>query len=255
MRSLASRHTLFAVLCLGAISWLPTAQAVGLEVSTTTVQMSPGQNAEGLTLNNSGAAPVRAQVRVFAWTQKDNADLLTPTTALTISPPMMQIAPGGEQLLRVIRTSAPAAPGTEVAYRLIIDELPATDAPPPQAAAQASGTPKTQLSFLMRYSLPVFIGATPSTSIGSELKWTIEKSATQWTVKVKNNAATRAQIADLSAVTTGEQRHKIASGLVGYALAGQEMEWTFPAPAGTPSITGYEAMINRATQALNVSAP
>ncbi|QNN57744.1 molecular chaperone [Diaphorobacter ruginosibacter] len=252
----ALRRSVFALWGLGAIFLSSPANAAGLEVAPTTLQIEPSQNANGITLNNSGALPLRAQVRVFEWTQKDNRDLLTPTTALTVSPPMLQIAPGGTQLLRVIRTSPPVAEGQEAAYRLIIDELPPAESPAPVNAEPTPPTKATTaLTFLMRYSLPVFLGPEPHPTIGTQLAWTVEKTPKTWTFKLKNNAPTRAQIADIEAITADDKRIKLANGLLGYALAGQTMEWSVPAPVTQQRIVGYEALINRFTQALNVSSP
>lgn len=71
---------------------------------------------------NAGSNPINAQVRVFHWSQSDYGDKLAASQGLVISPPMLTLAPGGRQLIRVIRTGPP--PATEDAYRLSINELP-----------------------------------------------------------------------------------------------------------------------------------
>ncbi len=250
---------------VGALmSSVTAAHAAGLEVTPTSLHINPTQRAEGLWLSNAGRAPLRAQVRAFAWTQADHADLLAPTTAITVSPPMLQIAPGGQQLLRVIRTSTQPpqeSQGRESAYRLIIDELPAPKEPPTEAASppdtppSTARAPQTVLEFLMRYSVPVFVGATSPSSPAPDLQWSVERSATTWTFTVRNPASVHAQIADLHAVTRNDTRLPLSKGLVGYVLAGQEMQWNVPVPESTQPIAGYEAMINRTRQAFHVGAP
>ena len=108
--------------------WLAggVAAAAGLQVSPVSLTLAANQTAEGLWLSNTENTPVNAQVRVFRWTQEGGEDKLTPTRALVISPPMLQLAAGDRQLVRVIRLGAPpSGPGAvQEAYRMIIDELP-----------------------------------------------------------------------------------------------------------------------------------
>lgn len=236
-----------------------SALAGGLEVSPTTLQLGAQQNAEGITLSNVGGAPIQAQVRVFAWNQKDREDLLAPTTELTVSPPMLQIAPGGKQLLRVIRTSAAPSEGTEKSYRLIIDELPpmeiAPDSPQTETAAP-KGKSKAQagVAFLMRYSLPVFVGNSTNPLEASQLVWTLDKSTNPWMLKVENRGSTRAQVADVRGLQADGAPTTLAQGLVGYVLAGQSMQWSIQPPQPITKITGYDAMINRVVQPINVTS-
>ena len=96
---------------LAAVLWTSlyasTALAGGLEVSPTSLQLNPQANSEELWLSNVGNTPISAQVRVFTWSQKEGADYLAATSALTISPPLLQMAPGAKQLVRVIRSGPP----------------------------------------------------------------------------------------------------------------------------------------------------
>ena len=50
--------------------------ASGLQVSPVTLTLSPTQAADGLWLSNTGDNVVNAQVRVFRWTQENDADQL-----------------------------------------------------------------------------------------------------------------------------------------------------------------------------------
>ncbi|WP_313303282.1 fimbria/pilus periplasmic chaperone [Diaphorobacter sp.] len=244
-------RTMISAAALGAFLLLTSrVMAGGLEVSPTTLQITSQQSAEGITLSNVGDTPLHAQVRVFAWSQKDNEDLLTPSTGITVSPPMLQIAPGASQLLRVIRSTSAPTGGSEQTYRLIIDEIP-SPAPLPSGgsgtagAKKASGTKSsTALDFYMRYSLPVFVGDT-NDNAPSSLTWQLATSPRQWTLSVHNVGQTRAQIADIAAVLPNEERKMLFSGLAGYVLAGQSRSWTISAPDEGQKVIGLEAMINR----------
>jgi fimbrial chaperone protein len=65
---MASRHTIAMLAALAMASSF--AHASGLQVSPVSLSLQPTQNADGLWLSNSGDALVRAQVRVYHWTQE-----------------------------------------------------------------------------------------------------------------------------------------------------------------------------------------
>lgn len=240
-------------LSLAAAASFGAASAGGLQVSPVSLQIANDANADGIWLSNVGDTPMHAQVRVFQWTQNSGADQLTPSTALTVSPPLLEIAPGARQLLRVIRSSSPPAVGTEQTYRLIIDELPVAK-PLPEADPAAPKKKSAGISFVMRYSLPVFVGDPQDQPIAPQLQWSLHKSDSQWRVEVHNRGNMRAQIADLQAKINGGTALVLRSGLLGYVLPGSTMTWSFPAPANAGAIQSYQAMINEDTQPISVAA-
>lgn len=260
LRSSQVTRFLMTTCLIGGALIAPHAQAGGLEVSPTTLQITSKQSADGITLRNVGTTPIHAQVRVFAWSQKNNEDLLTTSNGITVSPPLLQIPPGTSQLLRVIRTSGAPLAGAEETYRLIIDEIPATTAAPAaaQAAIASSEAPKNGaaggLDFYMRYSLPVFLGDS-NDAPKTQLTWALQKSPKEWTLNVNNVGVYRAQIADVLAVLPDGSKRVLISGLAGYVLAGQSRHWSFPAPDSATKVDHFEAMINRDVQPLHVSSP
>ncbi len=63
------------------------------------------------------------------------------------APPILRVDKGGKQLIRLIK-QAPVPQGKEVAYRIIVDEIPQpTDNTKPQIG----------LRLQMRYSIPLFV--------------------------------------------------------------------------------------------------
>ena len=108
---------------LGMVASANLATASGLQIAPVTLTLQATQNADGIWLSNAGENVLNAQVRVFRWSQSAYDNKLSPSQGLVISPPMLALAPGERQLIRVIRTSPPSA-HAEDAYRLSIDELP-----------------------------------------------------------------------------------------------------------------------------------
>lgn len=227
------RYTLGSALFAGLL--MPVdASASGLQVAPTTLSLKASQNADGLWLINTGDNVVHAQVRVYHWTQNDQGDQLVDSRGLVISPPMLQLAAGDRQLIRVIRTGAPpnGAGAVEDAYRLAIDELP----------IDVQG--KQGLQFVLHYSVPIFIEPAGTTA-PPQLQWNLLRRGEQVMLRVSNHGGSHAQLAALSYIDTSGHRTDINPGLLGYVLPGATMQWMLKPPAAVFSAGGIlEAMIN-----------
>ena len=214
-----------------------SAGASGLQVSPVSIDVPATQNAEGLWLSNTGDTPVRAQVRVYRWTQENDADQLAPTKELLASPPMIELAVGDRQLIRAIRLGAPPTGGVEAAYRLIIDELPSED------------PARKGLQYVLRYSVPVFVqpaGAAPS---APQLQAALLREGDKTLLEVSNSGGTHAQLADISYTSPAGQRSTVAPGLLGYVLPGMRMRWAVKVPAAALGDGGqWQGMINGQTE-------
>lgn len=224
-----------AIACALAAAFLlvPPAPASGLQVSPIGLRLASTAQADALWLTNTGSEPVHAQVRVFHWSQIDGKDVLEPSRDLVVSPPMVTIAPGDRQMVRVIR-QVPAPPATEASYRVIVDELP----------IDAGDRPG--LKFILRYSLPVFLAPVgdPPVKVALQASW--DNAPDGPMLRVSNAGNGHAQIADV--VWRGaEGKHTVLlAGLVGYALPGSTMSWHLPQGA-SPTDGAIKARINGET--------
>lgn len=231
--------------CVTLWGFCSLAMASGLQVSPVSVTLKPGHSADGITLRNVGTDVVHAQVRVYHWTQQDGAEQLTPSTALVISPPMLQLNPGEQQLIRVIRAAAPAsdAAAVEDAYRISIDELP----------VGVTGT--RTLEFVIRQLLPVFVEPAARGVTVPQLHWSLQNDGGQTVLQAANTGNAHAQLADISFVSSASHRTEVAGGLAGYVLPGATRRWTLKQPLDLASGGTFEARINgaAATQILPVA--
>jgi fimbrial chaperone protein len=198
-----------------------TAYARGqLQTRQTGIELVPGDRAGRLVLANSGDATVAAQVRVFAWTQRDGEDQLEPSNGLIASPAIVEIPAGGEQLVRVVR--ADGAPVTrEQAYRVVVDELP--------------GDPSTEagsaVTVRMRYLIPAFVRATDPAPV--QLTCRIEAAA----LSCDNAGGRAAQIGATAWRTPQGQSVPLSNGLLGYVLAGSHRRFPLTSTS-LPAVTG-----------------
>jgi fimbrial chaperone protein len=122
-----------------------SAAAATLDVRPTLLQLLPGQKVGVLYLVNQDDAPHTYQIKAFRWVSAGTEQREEPSDDVIANPAIVVLAPKQTQIVRYGLRAAP--PGTpELAYRVIIDEVPQEAAPP------GSG-----LNVLLRVSLPLFV--------------------------------------------------------------------------------------------------
>ena len=215
------------------------------------------QQASALWLENRGTETANLQIRVFGWSQNGYEEQYQNQRDVIGSPPVAKIEPGQKQLVRLTRTKD-VPPGQELAYRIIIDEIPS--AQPPSAEG---GKTAAAIRFQMRYSVPL-------SAYGVGL-WSKEDSTRQrdpkgiglpqltWRtvavdgrpyVEVRNQGAVHARLTDV-AIKQGGQNKPLAEGLLGYVLPGAVMRW--PAPGGLAGDSALQVRVNGGAQVQSIT--
>ncbi|WP_045758218.1 fimbrial biogenesis chaperone [Xanthomonas albilineans] len=241
-------HSMLRLPAIGLL-WLTataTCTASSLQVAPTSVTLAATDSAQGIWLSNSGDTPLHAQVRAFRWHQRNGEDLLDPSDKIAISPPMLELAPHSQQLVRIIRLDA-APNANEETYRILVDELPTKD---------ADTSSNTGLQFVLRYSLPIFVK--PVASVAPVLHAQLIHDGAAQTLEVANQGNEHAQVVDLNFVASDGRHIAITNGLAGYILPGQHKRWPLPATLAHAKGT-FQAKINGASLAqplpLDAAAP
>lgn len=225
------RRFIRALLLVCLAGWGGAAAAAALQISPVLVELAPTQGASGIMLRNPGATPIYGQVRIYGWEQADGDDVLSPTDDIQASPPIIQVPPGGEQLVRLVRTSKDA-PSSQKGFRLLIDEIPDPSTPGVNGVV-----------LRLRYSVPVFV-AGPAPSPEPELAWRVERAGGEWIVRVSNSGSRYAQVAALQILNAAGKPVAELDGLLGYALANRARQWNIPAKQGAAGPVRIRAMIN-----------
>lgn len=221
---IATRTLSRAALAVSAWAMLPsTAHADGLQVAPVSVTIP--ERSGVVWLNNEGDGPLRAQVRVFRWTQAHGEDVLAETTDVVASPPFAEIAPGTQQVIRLVRLGGAAVAMTtcEQTYRIIVDELPAAEQPA-----------STGLQYVVRYSVPVYLTNPACQAQAPVLNWRIEPAGATAMLVVSNAGQFHAQLANVTFVDRMGHRTEITGGLLGYVLPGGERR--FAISVGTEAL-------------------
>ncbi|WP_231757239.1 fimbrial biogenesis chaperone [Microbulbifer elongatus] len=189
-----------------------------LQAGPIMVQIGAGAKASRLRLSNTGDAQLSAQVRIFHWQQVDGEDQLTPSDAVVASPPIVQLAPGAEQIVRIVRLGPPAIE-KDHNFRLVVDELPAP-----------INDNNTKVSVRMRYVLPLFVRATDARP--AKLSCRIDGSLKA--LECVNSGGRAAQLGATQLIDSFGWELPLSAGLLGYVLPGSRRIWTLPEDSHLP---------------------
>lgn len=232
-----------AALCCAVLLHAGVAHAASLQVTPIRLDLAADRPAAVLTLHNVGTTPLNAQVRVFAWSQTADEDHLERTDKIVASPPIVQVAPGADQTVRILRVGKGDVSGEET-YRLLIDEIP-----------NNQGADATGVRMQLRYSVPVFVGA-PLDGKPPALQFVLERAASDGLAQASsvpsaglmlravNHDASHAQLSKVKLTWHDGQSTLLSPGLLGYALPHATRRWPVAnAPADAREAT-LSAVVN-----------
>jgi fimbrial chaperone protein len=217
---------LVAFLIVGAVG---STDASSLRVAPVGLELDAATKVATMRLRNDGTAPVDVQIRVFAWTQADGVDRLSPTRDVVVSPPATTVSPGVEYVIRVVRI-AKRPVELEEAYRIVVDEIP-------DLRRRRSRT----VAFALRQSIPLFF-APATVDFVPQVPWQARHANGRVSVTAINRGGRFLKIANLRLLDRRGGSHLLSRGLVGYVLAGSSMTWTFPGPAEMSTTGGSLAL-------------
>lgn len=200
---------------LAALLMTAQSYAAALQVSPTTVNFKTNDKATPLWLSNTGTESLKGQVRIYQWEQHQNGESLTDTQELVASPPIVDIPPGGKQLVRLVRMNHNLI-NNEQSFRVIVDELPKPDSP------QQAG-----INFLLRYSVPVFIEGQKSNLLSNvaNVSFDVAQSGNHLLLTAKNSQTTHVKLSGLRYVGLDGKQTDLYPGLMGYVLPEGQNQW------------------------------
>jgi fimbrial chaperone protein len=200
---------------IALLGWIAQAAIAGsFEVNPIRIDLSAATRSAALTVRNNGTEPVVVQVSVQSWSQQGGADVLGATNDVLASPPIATIAPDKEQIVRVGLRRAPDA-GTELSYRLFLQEVP----PPPRPGFQG-------LQVALRVGLPIFVQPTGGPAKAA-LTWNAElRDDRTIALRVENRGSGHVQISDVQLFAAGGKEPIAAVSQLVYVLPGQSRDWS-----------------------------
>lgn len=196
---------------IAALALLLAQAAHAFQVRPVRVELGSRAAATQLMVHNPTPRPLLLQAEVFDWTQTEGQDELRPSQALIVNPPIVEIAPGASQVVRVGLRGAVEA-GVERSFRIWLTQV---------------ATPElldSGVQLLMRVSLPVFV--TGAGTPAAQPQWRHTGDG----VELRNTGARHLQVRALKLI--GSDGRSTTLGPC-YALPAGRCHW--PLPAGWPT--------------------
>lgn len=264
-----------------ALAWVLAAAAAAPAGAATPIMIWPvdpvitgPQRAVALWLENRGSTPVSMQVRVFQWRQADGKDQFDAQRDVVASPPISHIPPGQRQMVRLLATQ-PVPPRAEQTFRVLVDELPAADAPVPEGPASIPGPPEratadaaaVAVRLQIRYAIPLFVYG-PDTLprrladarslidgtavLEPDLSWELRPQGRASQVVLTNRGPGHARITSVGWTRAGTPATP-PKDVLNYVLPQSQMPLDVAAPPTpghtlTVTVNGREAQLPRASQ-------
>jgi fimbrial chaperone protein len=203
-------------------------EAQSLSVLPVNIHLAPNEKATSLTVTNQGTAKTAIQIRAYAWNQEKGEDILTASDDVVASPPIVSIAPGASQVIRLVLRQSPQ--GREATYRILLDQIP----PPAEPGI---------VHVVLRLSIPIF--AQPTTVAAPHVQFHLETNDGQIYLVGINNGLGHEAIREFDLTTSDGRKLKPAAGSSPYILAGATRRWTItaqgplPTPSETLQMTGH----------------
>jgi fimbrial chaperone protein len=210
---LAQRLGATAVCALAFSVLTPLAAQAGVfSVSPVRIFMQPRDRATAITITNDGDKEVVLQADMYDWKQTaDGQDDLQLTEDMVVSPPIIRLAPGARQVVRLALLK-PADASRQLTYRLITREIP---------EAAAAKDRSLNVSIALALSMPVFI--TPPIAKQSLSCAAVSASATALKVECTNAGAAHTQIRRAVLERDAQPLGKLDNA--GYFLAGTKRQF------------------------------
>lgn len=187
--------------------------ASSFSVSPTRIPLSGKNSAVIVRLLNNGDEPVTVQAHIVAWTLSENKLVYHDSDDVLLNPPIFTLEPDQAQLMQ-LGLRRPRAEGNEIAYRLIVDEVP----PPPK--------PGLSLRRLSRISVPIFVE--PQGGARNQVDWKAELvPGGGMKITATNKGNVHVQIKRLDLLPEGSTDAPSSKKMLDYLFPGMTGEWVF----------------------------
>jgi fimbrial chaperone protein len=210
---------------LGALAC--AAQATGIAVMPVGMVLSARQDRQAVSVQNQGAERVLLQVDAVSWTQEDGTDRHEATSDLVVNPAVFAIEPGQTQTVRVGLRNKPAS-AQEVAYRLVLRQVPVPAADAPAFDSELPG----QVRVLLQLRLPVYVLPADPKRSQQWQAWRLPDGKVA--VEMQNTGTVHQTITALDLHAGDALPASIRAGTA--VLPGQKRRWDFPADAAAQQV-------------------
>ena len=208
-----SKHLQQTIFLLWMLGLTGPAQSAVFGVSPTRVTFDASHKSATITVSNNDSEPITIQATVKSWTQVDGKDVYEPTRDVLITPPVVTILPGAEQILR-LGFRRPPSPQKEDAYRVYLQEIP----PPPKPGFNGVGV-------ALRVGVPVFVMS--NKNLAPKPRWGVTYLAGEHALRVvlTNAGTAHLQLYEFTLRALTGDANLVHQTQGSYVLSGQHSEW------------------------------
>ncbi|UXM94732.1 fimbria/pilus periplasmic chaperone [Bartonella sp. HY329] len=202
---------------------------VTLTIMPLALDIKPPQVGDNVIVLNGSEMPIRLQVRIFRWQQRNGKDYYAPTKEVIVNPPFIEVQPNGRATARVTRISKKPLTGEE-SYRVFVDQIPISS-----LRTAKSGIVTPGVNMVLRQIIPVFfrpgIGPASNNQQQQDLIFTAKAARGGFNITASNRGVNRIRISDVSLVANGSIIGS-KGNLAGYALPGSAIQFFVPTQGG-----------------------
>jgi|LauGreDrversion4_2_1035121.scaffolds.fasta_scaffold53587_4 fimbrial chaperone protein len=171
---------LFFAICVLTLNFSP-ALAGTFNVSPVKINLSKNSSTAIISVSNAGNSDTTIQLQTMRWIQEGEGDKLQPTREIIATPQIFSLKAGATQLIRVGMVTKPD-PVNEIAYRLILDEIPS----PPEPGFKG-------LQVALKITLPIFVQPQSKSVPELDFSW-LQTQDKKIRVSIANHGSAHVQI-------------------------------------------------------------
>jgi fimbrial chaperone protein len=184
--------------------------AQAFQVRPVRLDLGARQPASQLLVTNPTARTLLIQAEAFDWSQDKDQEILNPSTNLIVNPPIFELAPGAQQVVRVGMRRAIEG-GVQKHHRVWLSQV-----------ATPGADSESGVQMLLRVSLPVFV--TGSGTGAPQAVW--HRQAVSGAIELGNSGQRHLHVRELRLLAEGEKTATLGPC---YALPGGLCRWQVPA--------------------------
>lgn len=205
------RQPAWWILC-GAFLYLLSVGCVlagTFNITPVKIELTKNSSAAVIQVRNAGSADTTIQLHTMRWNQVDGEDKLNPTREIIATPQIFIIKAGATQLIRIGMLAKPNS-SQEIAYRLLLEEIPF----PPEPGFKG-------LQVALKISIPVFV--IPEIKITQDLDFSWTEAPDKHTrLVIANRGSAHAQILRMKIADAIDEKSIVwSSEKTLYVLPGQ----------------------------------
>lgn len=184
--------------------------AEAFSISPMHLRLNTAGGVQVIRLTNTHDRSKSVRLQAFAWTQSDDPAKLEPTQDLLLVPPLFEVEPGEEQIIRIgLRRTFEAE--EERTYRIMISEIP------------SEVDRKEGLNFNLEINMPIFVAPKGASA---EPRWSLSEDDTLGSsIVLSNKGNAHVKILSIDMQTTDGIAELVKIGDQGYVFGGEQRRW------------------------------